>query len=228
MITVLLYGWLGKRFPREWRLHAPNTRAAMRLIACQTPGFEAAVAGHQAGFKVVMGTSAIERDEWLDAPVENVVKIVPVVRGAGKGKSGIGMIILGAALFFAAPYIAPAFAGFGLTAGTFTQMAFGMVLNGVMSMLTQAEKPVAPAEREAADRRPSYVFDGAVNTVEQGHCVPILYGQLRIGSQIISAGITVEQMAIVAPVAATPTESPPGPSTEEQPVVMYTNVGDGI
>ena len=94
-----------------------------------------------------------------------------------------------------------------------------------MSMITQSEKPPAPAEREEASRRPSYVFDGAVNTVEQGHCVPVLYGELRIGSQIISAGISVEQLATVVPTAGTPTTQPSVANPDEQPVVFYSNGG---
>ena len=33
------------------------------------------------------------------------------------------------------------------------------------------------------------IFNGSVNTVGQGHPVPVGYGRLRVGSCVISAGI---------------------------------------
>lgn len=43
--------------------------------------------------------------------------------------------------------------------------------------------------RNPPDQRTSYLFDGAVNTVAQGGPVPIIYGRMRVGSVVVSAGI---------------------------------------
>ena len=47
---------------------------------------------------------------------------------------------------------------------------------------------------EKPENTPSTYFDGAVNTTAQGHPVPIGYGKLIVGSAVISAGLTVEEV----------------------------------
>ncbi|WP_260627457.1 tail assembly protein [Pseudomonas protegens] len=42
------------------------------------------------------------------------------------------------------------------------------------------------------NNRPSYSFNGAVNTSVQGNPVPLLYGRMIVGSAVISAGIYSE------------------------------------
>lgn len=44
------------------------------------------------------------------------------------------------------------------------------------------------------NNQPSYVFNGAVNTTAQGQPVPLGYGRMTVGSAVISAGITVEEI----------------------------------
>lgn len=66
-------------------------------------------------------------------------------------------------------------------------MGMSLALGGVAQLLA----PKVKAEsKEAVENKPSYIFNGAVNTVAQGNPVPILYGRMRVGSQVVSAGIT--------------------------------------
>jgi len=39
------------------------------------------------------------------------------------------------------------------------------------------------------ENKPSYLFNGPVNTVSQGNPVPVCFGMMLVGSQVISAGI---------------------------------------
>jgi predicted phage tail protein len=50
-------------------------------------------------------------------------------------------------------------------------------------------KAVAASAREDATKTASFIFDGAQNNSEQGHPVPLVYGQMRVGSIVVSAGI---------------------------------------
>ena len=43
--------------------------------------------------------------------------------------------------------------------------------------------------QDSPNNRPSYSFNGAVNTSVQGGCVGLLYGRMIVGSSVISAGI---------------------------------------
>ena len=45
---------------------------------------------------------------------------------------------------------------------------------------------------QSPNNLPSYAFDGAVNTTRQGNPVPICYGSMIVGSQVISAGLFSE------------------------------------
>lgn len=58
-----------------------------------------------------------------------------------------------------------------------------------VSVLSMPKVPTA-ASREEATKDSSYIFDGAVNSTEQGHPVQLVYGRFRVGSVVASAGIT--------------------------------------
>ena len=55
--------------------------------------------------------------------------------------------------------------------------------------------PKATEPSERPENKPSYSFNGAVNTTAQGHPVPVGYGRLIVGSAVISAGIDVDEIA---------------------------------
>ena len=62
-----------------------------------------------------------------------------------------------------------------------------MAAGGVMQMLTPQAKGLGAQDSPA--NRASYSFNGPVNTSAQGNPVGLLYGQLVVGSAVISAGI---------------------------------------
>jgi len=47
-----------------------------------------------------------------------------------------------------------------------------------------------PARNEPADNQTSYIYNGAVNVTAQGNPVPICYGRMRVGSVVVTAGIS--------------------------------------
>jgi predicted phage tail protein len=55
-----------------------------------------------------------------------------------------------------------------------------------------APSPKGLSSKDSAANSASYVFNGPVNTEAQGGCVPLLYGELEIGSAVGSAGIYAE------------------------------------
>ncbi|MCC7413310.1 MAG: tail assembly protein [Gammaproteobacteria bacterium] len=189
--TVRLYGHLGARFGREHRFHVRTAGEAVRACIANFPGFAQAVLAGAPGYRIWHGTEQLgERD--LERPGAGVIRIVPVIAGAKDGK-GIGQLILGAALI-ALPFAAPGLAAVsfaGTTVGAVaTSIGISLALGGISSLLFAPPKPGGPAERP--ESRASAIFDGPVNTTAQGHPVPVGYGRLRVGSQVISAGLTVE------------------------------------
>ncbi|WP_240600504.1 hypothetical protein [Solilutibacter silvestris] len=77
-----------------------------------------------------------------------------------------------------------------------------MIVGGVTQLLSPQPKLKKPSER--ADNTPSYNFSGPVNTSAQGHPVPLLYGEMIVGSAVASAGINIKDNGY-APVNSAPT-----------------------
>lgn len=131
------------------------------------------------------------------------VHIFPKLEGAG-GKNGTWQVVLGIVIIALAWWAAPAGAGFagaawgesafmGLSYGQVAMFGVSMAMTGVSAMMapTPSVGDMMGAER-AADR-PSFMFNGAVNTMVAGGAVPLVYGEYETGSVVISAGISVDK-----------------------------------
>jgi predicted phage tail protein len=69
-------------------------------------------------------------------------------------------------------------------------MGASMVLGGIVQLLSPTPKIDSGIGSEDALHRPSYNFNGVVNTTAQGHPVALAYGRVICGSAVISAGLT--------------------------------------
>ena len=187
--TIRLYGELGKRFGREFKLDVQSPAEAVRALRVIVPGFQAYLAEHaKSAFKIFVGGS--NRSDEVGAPCSDmeVIRIAPTVQGA----SAVGRIILGAALIALAVWN-PVFLGMskGVVAGLMGS-GVSMVLGGVVQLLSP-QQTISSGSGESAENKPSYNFNGAVNTTAQGHPVPLCYGRMIVGSAVISAGIETTQ-----------------------------------
>ena len=189
--TIRLYGELGKRFGREFKIDVQSPAEAVRALRVIVPGFQAYLVEHaKSAFKVFVGGS--NRSDEVGAPCSDreVIRIAPTVQGA----SAVGRIILGAALIALAVWN-PVFLGMskGVVAGV---MGYGisMVLGGVVQLLSP-QQTYDSAASERPENRPSYNFNGPVNTTAQGHPEPLCYGRMIVGSAVISAGLETRQQA---------------------------------
>lgn len=189
MITVLLYGELGKLYGKVHKYSVKNAPEALRALDANFKGFASSIR-REGFYKVIVDKKPISEDQ-LNKTAISSIKIIPLVQGAGKG---VGQIIVGIALVWATggfaslgySGLAGASAGTGLWA-VGTSLGISMVLGGVSQMLTKTPKLDAGADRP--DNKPSYAFDGPVNTTAQGNPVPLAYGKMLVGSQVISAGL---------------------------------------
>ena len=81
-----------------------------------------------------------------------------------------------------------------LSQATLYSVGTSMILGGVAQMIAPTPKSSDPSERP--ENKPSYAFNGAVNTTAQGQPVPVGYGRLIVGSAVISAGIDVDEVPV--------------------------------
>lgn len=184
LTTITLYGRLGKRFGRKWEFDCRTVRDAISAIEMARPGFRHAVMRMRGYvFRVKIGKRYCSpAGELLDLPLNGrEIRITPITEGAANSK-GIWQIVAGVVLIAASfiPGIGPIIAPYAIPAG------IGLILGGVANLL--APSPSAP-EDQGANRKASYIFQGPINVQRQGGPVPILYGELIIGSVVISATV---------------------------------------
>nr|BAR30630.1 Putative phage-related protein [uncultured Mediterranean phage uvMED] len=174
------------------------------------------------GYMVQIGRDAMQSLDEIDNPTGSMeaISITPVLQGAGGG--GVGQIFAGIGLIAAAIVLGPI--GLGVlgatgaiagTAGVATAIGYvgaALILGGTSQLLSptisdspgtfgatsptraRARDSFTPENNEIADNRASYIFNGAVNLTAQGNPVPILYGRMRVGSVVVSAGLSVEDI----------------------------------
>lgn len=197
---IRLHGMLAERYGEVHRLAVKTPAEVIRAFCANYQDFERVLiesAESNIGWKIIVGDEALEQLEHMHYPAgQAVIHIAPVIGGA---KSGIGQVFLGVALIGASfipglnVAVMAGSAGF-LGTATYASIAFGLgvslALGGISQMLSPQPKASAPSERP--ENKPSYSFDGAVNTTAQGQAVPFGFGEMIIGSAVISAGISAD------------------------------------
>ncbi len=149
-------------------------------------------------YRVTVGGFGLTLDDLHHPVGQQEIRIIPVIGGAG---GDVGQIILGVALF-AVSFLATAGGGaiFGAAfAKNLGLLAAGqmigatLVLGGIASLLSPTPQ-LSLGDDGANDPRKSYSFSGVQNTSRQGVPVPIVYGEILVGSVVISAGIDTVQV----------------------------------
>lgn len=193
MRTVRLHGALAK-FGKAFKLDVRSAAEAVRALCVQIPGFENHLRTHSApGYRVHVGKhKSISKDE-LTLESEGDISIVPVIRGARKALGIILGIVLIVVTWGFGASLGMAASGALWSQATFYGLGVSMILSGVSQLLV---KPPQMGGRQEDKSRPSYSLDGPVNTVAQTNPVPVVYGEVIVGSQAISSSLVTEELAI--------------------------------
>lgn len=175
--SIKLCGWLGRKFGKEYFFDVESAAEAVRALCLQVDGFKDYLSqggGKEKLFKVVVNNNTLidpEKSMLMESLGE--IKIVPVIRASGGAFNFIAGAVLTVVGFFTSPYV--------------IAVGVGMMLGGAAAMLVKPPKQQQPSEQKQ-DR--SYIFNGAVNVTQQGQPVPVGYGRMMIGSQVISASVS--------------------------------------
>lgn len=186
LATIRLNGALGKNFGRNWNLAVESVADALQLIEANKPGVNAWMRRNARKYdryhvKVERhdGTSVEVEEREIGMVSEGIrsITITPVIAGAAAGLR----IVIGVALMISSYWLGPyAFA-----------MGASLALGGIVELLSPTPKVSSGNQRSD---NTSYYFDGPVNTVDQGVPVPLVYGRILAGSQVISAKVTIDQL----------------------------------
>lgn len=200
MKTIKLYGQLAKRFGRSFKFDVASPAEAVRALSVNLQGFKQfLISDIDNTYTIFVGSEdQIILDLHHPSSDRDVIRIVPMVNGAGS----IGRIIVGGFLIWATGGMStafggalgggiPALQGLGFLSTALGNLGWALMLGGISSLLFS---PPKQESYEAVENQPSYIFNGAVNTTRQGNPVPIGYGRMRVGSQVISAGLQAQAL----------------------------------
>lgn len=204
MRAVTLHGRLRQKFGGKFTLQVNSVIEAMRCLAANFPGFDAEVV--KGSYFVFIGPGK-KGDAWdeeklsLYLPPGRPIHIYPAPKGGKSG--GLGKIVAGIALIgisvlsggAATPILGGAL-GAGFTGGTIALVGASLVLSGVATMLTKPPKTPNTSNFERPEDKPSFILPAPTNISSEGSPIPIVGGRMRVGSLIISAGVTNEQIPV--------------------------------
>lgn len=195
LTTVKLYGHLGAAFGREFQFDIATVNEAVSALSANLPGFRAYLTEHsEPGYRVIVDDRPVMALEELGlcARPSGVIKIVPVVQGAGSGKA-IGSIIVGVVLVVAAFFTAGQ-SLWGLssaTSGMISSAAAGIGMSLIASGISGLMSSV-PTGIESAKLSNNFGFSNAQDTIVQGVRIPIGYGRMLCEGYPVSVRLVVE------------------------------------
>ena len=213
--TVRLLGELGQRYGVEHRYTNLRTPAeAIKLLCINHPELQQELITaheHGIGYRVIQAETDLDYPD-LRLPIgQHDLIVTPVIAGSG---GGVGRILIGAALVAGAFFTGGATIGLlGLAAPIAVSTALGaigasLILGGVSQLLSpqptignlgsnrlgsgdSLSTDGPQSVTRGTDGRQSYAYTGAANTVGVGATIPVAYGEVLIGSQLLSANVDV-------------------------------------
>ena len=184
--TVRLYGVLGARFGRSFRLAVGTPREAMKALCSQIPGLRNFLqTSRERGlvYAVFVGRRNVTEQQLDHGNGSGAdIRIAPMITGSKK--AGLFQTILGAVMVVVGVF-SSTYGGAGMIAAGVVMMA-----GGVVQMLSPQASGLSTSQ--ASENTPSYAFGGAVNTVAQGNPVGLGYGYREVGGAVVSGGIYAE------------------------------------
>ncbi|WP_247716773.1 tail assembly protein [Morganella morganii] len=185
VVRLQFAGYL-RRYGRRFELEVSSAGEALRCLCYQIDGLKREI--NRGQFRVRVAGHDMTEDcivAGLHTPLNDndVITIVPVIGGAKSG--GFLGIIGGAALIAGAFFIPGGFLA-TMTSTAMFAAGVGIAAAGVATMLTRT--PGAPNFSEDNSESNQY-FSSLSNRIGQGYPVPLCYGEMVVGSNVISQGL---------------------------------------
>lgn len=170
MTLVKIHGILAREYGNSFKFDLPNPKNVLEAIDCNKTGFiKRLVQLQKQGFcyDIIINKKRVTQEEHISG-VRNpeTIDLVPAIAGSGP------------AVFL------PLVGGNALLANIASALFFAVV-----SYALTPKPEVEALEIEADAAKSSLIFSNTVNVASQGSPVPIGYGRLKVGSQVIQATI---------------------------------------
>ena len=205
-MIINLHGKLAEHIGKSiWNLKVKSVGEAIRAIDANTNKlchYLADAKNKDIGYEIVVdGKTCDTAEEVAMYKPDNEINIIPRIFVS---KGNVGKIIAGIVLLVVAwyviPLIAPGLAASGPGWGTAASNAIGggfwgsvsnfaanlgmaLILGGIYQLI------IGSPEVPVIEDNSSFLFSGPVNTSRQGNPVPIVYGEVICGSQVIDVSV---------------------------------------
>jgi|TARA_R100000482_G_scaffold123132_1_gene72361 predicted phage tail protein len=183
---IKVYGTLRKFLGQsEFEVDLNTPREAISFLICNFKGIEKHMAKQM--YMIQVGAKVITQD-LINLNTQDDIKIIPVVHG----NMPFGFL-LGGALKFLAPKI---FSGSIATA--LSAIGTSMLIDGVTSMIAPQQPTFNPTNGQdsldPAALASNYSFTGLTNVSNAGVPVNLVYGEILVGSIVVSNGVDTVQV----------------------------------
>ena len=179
MTIVNIHGILGREYGNSFLLSLPNPKDVLEAIDCNRQGFlQRLVELQREGlcYDMIINKKRITNGPDMDHMSNPAtVDLVPAISGSG-------------------PLMAPLLMTTGLFTAGSTALAFAASIANFVLFAAISYALTPKPENEALEisskaSKSSLIFSNTVNLASQGSPVPIGYGRLLVGSQVIQATI---------------------------------------
>tara|TARA_R100000234_G_scaffold106361_1_gene76926 strand:- start:537 stop:1136 length:600 start_codon:yes stop_codon:yes gene_type:complete len=191
---IKVYGTLRKFLGQaEFEVDLNTPREAISFLVCNFKGIEKHMADQ---FYTIQVGARVITEDLLNFRSQDDIKIIPVVHG------NFFQILLGAGALFAKSAIPAKILGSTLIStvvtSTLATIGTSMVIDGVTSMLTpQQNTSSAVSGQDSLDPAAlasNYSFTGLTNISNAGVPVNLVYGEILVGSIVVSNGVDTVQV----------------------------------
>ena len=190
---IKVYGTLRKFLGQsEFEVDLNTPREAISFLVCNFEGIEKHMA--EQFYTIQVGAKVITED-LLNLYSKDDIKIIPLVHG------NFLPILLGAGALFTSSTIGTTLLGSKLLAtiatSALTSIGTSMVIDGVTQMLAPQQNNLSPTGQDSLDPAAlasNYSFTGLTNISNAGVPVNLVYGEILVGSIVVSNGVDTVQV----------------------------------
>ena len=197
LAKVNFHGNLGKRLGRKsWNLSVSSVKEAFHAVNTLTERKLSKIflADHEKRlrYQIKVNNKPIDSSNINPDNIQTVfdselcintkietIDIIPLLEGSGSKVMGSIMTIVGVVLLFINPAVGVALIGAGMSV-----------------LLAKPPKFDDFREIEEGKKKVSYLFDGPTNAANEGGPVPIGYGRLIVGSQVVQTSQDIIQKKV--------------------------------
>lgn len=201
LVKFKLHGNIWNDIPSEWEVMAKSLGDCLRLVEMNTKKlyatlylndlknirYEIIINGRKLETPKIETVEDINNSELvIKYDKLETVDVIPIIEGAD---SDIFQAIFGVILIIVGAIVS--FTGIGAAVGVpIIGAGLTLLASGVVGLLTKPPKFEDFREIEQGGRT-SYLFAGPANIIGEGGPVPVGYGRLIVGSQVISAAYVI-------------------------------------